>query len=142
MDCVRHAGPERKIMTSKKDFNKWKGAIWQYMLDHATPQNNMILIRFRVRDQKDFFNRVRARYTGEFKRTDEKKFQEEAEREIKRIGHVQSRHAKNQVYRQKLSLKIERLRKHGTPTEKARMWVYAILKRLMFVINPIKPDEN
>lgn len=54
----------------KKTFTQeQEDAIWQYIIDHSKVQPNGFLgVMFYVRDVDDFWKRVNARYTGQFKR--------------------------------------------------------------------------
>lgn len=46
-------------------------AIWQYVIDHSQIQpNGYHGIQFYIRNQDDFWERVHARYTGQFSRYD------------------------------------------------------------------------
>lgn len=65
----------------KKSFTqRQEDALWQYLVDHTNVEpNGYYRILFHVRDVDDFWRRVYARYTGDFKRYDklEKQYQNE-----------------------------------------------------------------
>jgi hypothetical protein len=63
-------------MNEWKDFKKsftqrQEDSFWQYFIDHSTVEaNGYYKILFHVKDIDDFWRRLYARYTGEFKRYD------------------------------------------------------------------------
>lgn len=56
----------------EKSFNEeQRDALWQYFVDHSLLQKNGYLgIQFYVKDMSDFWRRLYARYSGDYKRYD------------------------------------------------------------------------
>ncbi len=53
-------------------LTEWKRGVWQYLIDHTVPHQRGYVIRFVVRDEDDFWDRVNSRKTGSYTRNDPK----------------------------------------------------------------------
>lgn len=73
-------------MANTKELNKWNKAIWQYLIDHSSATNTgKYRVSMTINDQKTFFQRVKARYRGEFTRTDLKEEEAKLNKEIEKF---------------------------------------------------------
>lgn len=76
---------------SKKELVRWNNAIWQYLIDHSSiTKSGHLYINFYIKDEKEFFKRVKARERGDFKRIELKEVKKEVE-EIKKVEKVENR---------------------------------------------------
>lgn len=83
---------------SKKVEKKWKKAVWQYLIDHSIKTKvGHYKINFYIKDQHTFWNRVRAREKGYFKRKDleDEKYaiklkRDQVEQELERLRKIAS----------------------------------------------------
>lgn len=55
---------------TKRYVHDLQEAVWQYLVDHTVPSRRGYMIRFSVRDEKDFWHRVSARKEHGFVRED------------------------------------------------------------------------
>ncbi len=58
---------KKKLAIPLSDIEK---AVWQYIIDHATPHKYGYAVSFLAVSKEDFFKRVEARRNGTFKRQD------------------------------------------------------------------------
>jgi hypothetical protein len=109
----------------KKSFTQnQEDAIWQYFIDHSKIQPNGYLgIMFYVKDVDDFWKRVYARYTGDFKRYDKLEKQMRQDSIAFSIMKADSRR-KSKV--------TDRIDSDGTLKEKMILWLYRKTRDILF----------
>lgn len=109
----------------KKTFTqKQEDALWQYLIDHSKVQpNGYFGIMFYVKDVDDFWRRVYARYTGDFKRYDK----------------LEKQHTQNQIAfnimrsrAHRMSKRVDEIRNTGSLTEKLALKIYQRLRDFLF----------
>ncbi len=99
-------------------------ALWQYFIDHSKIQKNAYYgIMFYVKDRDDFFERVFARFSGDFKRYDKL---EKAEKMATINYHVMT-----QISRKNSDIS-QRIDKSGTLVEKLLLWLHRKTRQQLF----------
>jgi len=117
--------------------NKLKKAVWQFLIDHSKIQTNGYLgFLFYVRDEKDFWRRVKYRQLTGFQRYDP---------ELKKKNQVSARKV-HDYYRwsqrraEVINKRTQEIIDHGSLLEKFKWRLYKRLKKSLFksIENKIK----
>ena len=109
---------------SKKDETKFKDAVWQYLIDHASvADDKMYRIKFHVHSFDDFWGRVRSRKLGLYMRKDQEEFE-------KRADKLRARRETHSLTLRKRAKRLNQLF-HGNEVDRARARLITKLLKLV-----------
>lgn len=132
--------------TKDKDWQEYKDAVWNYMLEHCDiTENGAFFVKFHTKSKKEFEKHVKARWIYGYERVDERSGMSREEKEQEGLSRQEKhRHAKAEKKRKHIAdreirkaairkaEKENRLRRKLGPFYKA----YQVLRE------KISPDNN
>lgn len=109
-----------------KEEKKWKKAVWQYLLDHATVSPVGFKCYIAVKSEADFWRRVRARQNG-FKRNESTQLEDKA----KFVSSDYQRMKRADVMNKRWTVKMSNLKENGNIAIKILFFIKKIISKYL-----------
>jgi len=94
-----------------KAEKKWKGGVWQYLIDHSKiDKKGTFLVKFYIPNEKEFWKRVRARQNNQYKRANVQVLEDKANKRAKKKTRTNKQN--NSIHKY-LSMVSEELQEQG-----------------------------